>query len=124
MKNKTKKMLGRCLAFALTVCLFMGGGLADVSKFFGDAIGTLIAYAASSTTNNGFTWYLDDNGVLTITGSGTMPEYDWNKSSFDKSQVKEIVVGEGVTSISYSAFSECKSLTKVSIPDSVTGINS
>ena len=44
------------------------------------------------------------------------------KSIGDKSQIKEVEIGEGVEMIIGSAFYNCRSLTSVTIPDSVTNI--
>ena len=71
------------------------------------------------------TWRLDREGVLTISGSGGMHDYDgpssppWYRS---RSMVKSAVIADGVTSIGEWAFSSCTSLTSVTIPDSVTSI--
>ena len=40
----------------------------------------------------------------------------------DKSQIKEVEIGEGVVKILYGAFKGCTGLTSVTIPDSVTEI--
>lgn len=46
--------------------------------------------------------------------------YRWNLH-FD--EIKEVIIGEGVTSIGTYAFYNCKNLESVTIPKSVTGIN-
>jgi len=42
----------------------------------------------------------------------------------DMASIKEVVIGDGVESICYGAFSGCSGLTSVSIPNSVTSIGS
>ena len=62
-------------------------------------------------------------GVLKITGTGKMT--DWMGSSVcpwnsRKTDIKKIIISDGVTSIGINAFTDCTNLTEVSIPDSIT----
>ena len=71
------------------------------------------------------TWTLTADGTLTISGEGAMKDYnsDDNPSPvYNNSNVKKVVIEDGVTSIGNSAFNECISLTSITIPDSVTSI--
>lgn len=77
-------------------------------------------------THGSLSWYIDGDGHLTITGSGTMsgsipPDYNnaWNAH---KNDVKKITIGEGITSIGGNAFATFKSLTEVVLPTSLTSI--
>ena len=71
------------------------------------------------------TWKLYEDGTLTISGTGAMKDYnnDDNPSPvYNNSDVKKIVIEDGVTSIGNSAFDSCRNLTSITIPDSVTSI--
>ena len=72
-------------------------------------------------------WYklTDSNTVLTIGGTGAMPDFTsgnpapW-KEYADK--IETVVIGSGVTAIGSDAFYNFKALTSVTIPSSVTTI--
>ena len=69
------------------------------------------------------TWHLTDNGVLTISGKGKMNDYsDNNRAPWSKSDIKRIIIGDGITTIGVFAFYDCSALTSVTIPNSVTTI--
>ena len=68
-------------------------------------------------------WYLNYNEVLTITGKGEMRDYLYpNRAPWSKSDIKRVIIGDGVTTIGEDAFYGCNTLTSVTIPNSVTKI--
>ena len=70
------------------------------------------------------TWKLDADGTLTISGTGAMKDYDYDNNLspvYNNSNVKKVVIEDGVTSIGTAAFSGC-GLISITIPDSVTSI--
>ena len=85
---------------------------------------SLSAYAEKSgTCGANLQWKLTDEGVLTITGTGEMQ--DWNDYSspwYENESVKQVIIGDGVTTIGDWAFSYCRALTSITIPNSVTTI--
>ena len=71
---------------------------------------------------NGFHWALNEDGTLTITGSGDMPDANnasWNRHRED---IRKVVIENGVTSIGNGAFSGCTNLALVELPADVTSI--
>ncbi len=85
---------------------------------------TVPKYTKSGTTGN-LSYNLDDNGVLTIKGTGEMPvyyDYPHQPWSYFESDIKEIRIESGVTSVSLLAFADCSNLTKVTLPNTLTSI--
>ena len=82
------------------------------------------AEIASGACGDNLTWSLDSaSGILTIDGSGDMQSFLNNAPWLVyKPYIKEIVIAEGVTSISSRAFEELTALKAVTIPSSITNI--
>ena len=105
------------------------------------------AFAEEQKCGDALTWTLDDNGLLTISGSG--PMYNYSVTSTDawlssKNAVKNVKIdgaatigkyafygcgnlegidwGSNVTSIGDNAFSNCASLATLDLPDSLTSL--
>lgn len=106
MKN-ARKILMAALAIALV------GGVAVLPQTT-DFIGTSVTVHAAST-------YTFEDGVLTISGSGTMERiYD----NTIQTTAKEVIVEEGITILGYSAFYGYTALKKVTLPSTLTSIYS
>jgi hypothetical protein len=72
------------------------------------------------------TWKLND-GALTISGKGPMPNYDitggpWCNLNNDYPDIISIIINDGVINIGDNAFVNIDTVVYVSIPDSVTTI--
>ena len=76
----------------------------------------------SGTCGENLTWTLDDEGTLTISGTGEMDDYKWDSPWSSKNKIKKAVIENGVTSIGDFAFYGCNSLSSIDIPESVTSI--
>ena len=127
MKKQIKRITAVAAAAALAISFTFPAelGLAD----FGVG-GNAIAASAASSGNCGdngsnVTWLLDDNGTLTISGSGKIEDY---RSDIDqpwysnRSDITSVVIESGVTSIGSQAFYECSNLTSITIPSGLTSI--
>ena len=113
-------MKKRLLSFVLAVLMI--ASLLPATALAADIVDSGTCGAEGDGSN--LTWTLDSDGVLTISGTGAMKEYDPYKAPWygSSSRVKSAVIAEGVTSIGGKAFLDCTSLTSVTIPDSVTSI--
>ncbi len=85
------------------------------------------AVIASGSCGESLTWTLDENGLLTVSGTGAMADYACNGRSTAPwsgywEEIITVVIESGVTSIGNHAFSNCTALTSVIIPGSVTSI--
>ena len=71
------------------------------------------------------TWVLDRNGTLSILGTGAMTDYpDFSEIPWYsyRTSIKQVVIGNGVTTIDDFAFNYFENLASVSIPASITHI--
>ena len=88
---------------------------------------------AEGTCGESVSWSLSDDGVLTVSGSGSMYDYSldvWGDGSLDtpwyehSSLITNVVIQNGVTGIGGYAFYDCRNLSSITIADSLTRIGS
>ena len=72
----------------------------------------LPALVSASTVDSGIIdgsdnlhWSIDSDGVVTITGEGSMGDYTWRPWEDSGIPIKKIIIQEGVTTIARSTFS-------------------
>jgi len=83
----------------------------------------------SGTCGENLTWTLDENGLLTISGTGEMENYAYNApwggawGGGDRAaRITTVKIESGVTTIGANAFGSCTNLQTVEIPDGVKSI--
>ena len=83
----------------------------------------------SGKTGN-ITWNLDDDGTLSITGKGNMPNFteddDYNEvlppwNQWDEG-IYSVKIGDGITSVGDHSFDGCDNLSEVVLADTITVI--
>ena len=120
MKTRKIRLLSALLALAMLLALLPTAAFAD----------NIVAHGTCGAEGNGsnVTWTLDDNGTLTISGTGAMKDYENNLSTrrstapWAEEQVAQVVINEGVTRIGNSVFGYCNNLKNIEIPETVTKI--
>ena len=85
------------------------------------------AFADTLTTGNcgdNVTYSFDEStGVLTISGTGDMNQWPEDDSPWcADTRIKTLIIDEGVTSIGDRAFQDCRNLSNVKLPNSLTFI--
>ena len=77
---------------------------------------------AEGKVTDAITWKLDENGLLTIEGTGTIPEPNNGNVAWvlHKSEVKAVEISDGITKIGNDAFNECGWLEEVKLGRGVT----
>ena len=116
--------------FALVLCLVM-----CLAFFPASASAAGIMASGNAGTNAEFVLYTD--GRLVISGSGAVDAMNqWSFSSWGgyasaadavlqtRSEIKNLIIEEGITAIGASAFQECPNLTDFTLPVSLTTIGS
>ncbi len=85
------------------------------------------ALTYGGTCGENLSWEFDNtNNTLTISGSGDMDDYYYYTTRAPwysyMSRIKEIIIGNNVTSIGNYAFNLCTALTEITIPDNIKSI--
>ena len=114
--------------------VYYGGSLAEWEQLAAEeavmpsarvhcADGDLVPHTADRCGDD-LIWSLDDNGVLLISGSGDMWDYELENPPWreERDRIREIEILPGTTGIGALAFANCSNLERVSIPEGVTGI--
>lgn len=101
------------------------GDLTTAVQALKDGYGSSSVVASGDCGEN-VVWTLYDTGELIISGTGAM--YDYTEAGSSPiyeylSNVKRVVIEDGVTTIESFFFCECEEITSVIIPDSVTFIS-
>ena len=101
---------------SLILCLLLCAGLLPGRVWAAEIVD-------SGTCGENLTWTLDSEGVLTVKGNGSIPDYTYNSPWAEyKDQIKRAVISNGVTRIGEDAFRSCRNLIEVELPDSLNSV--
>lgn len=110
---------------SVSVYVPFGSGNAYRSDSYWSGFNIIEPASGSGQCGENLTYTLVD-GVLTITGTGEMYDYDYynsrNRAPWSSVTVTAVTMAEGATSIGNSAFSSLDSITEFTIPSTVTRI--
>ena len=118
---KKKSIWGALLSLVVTVAvLTVFGGIAVSADV------TIVSQGNCGANGDNITYTLYSDGVMEITGTGAMYDYNdwggdvpWNEV---RNSVMSVNISDGITHIGNSSFYYCQNLVTASIPDSVTSI--
>lgn len=111
-KNNIFHSFFRMTAVVLTACLLVL------------TMQVSVLAADTGTCGSDIKWSYE-NGVLTISGSGTMNNFEestmspWNAY---KDEIRVVEIADGITSIGTLAFYECTAIESITLPDSIITI--
>lgn len=111
-----------------TLCYLSGTSdtwTADLSSYGLDANIMSVCSFGSGTCGSNVTWSLGTGGVLTISGTGAMADYDsysdqpWRDYA---EYINKIVINDGVTAVGENSFVSLLNLKEVSLPNTLERI--
>ncbi len=133
--NKVKYFLlivmSFCLLFALCACNDNKDNTSDNTHNPESSVPEQIVMVDEGTCGDSITWKLMSDGEFTLSGTGTMENYNMDilatvqKKSpwYDYSNdIKKVVVQEGILSIGDYAFWFCQNLTELSLPNGLNTV--
>lgn len=131
---------------SLVLCIVMMLGMFPVNVFAADVIYS--GYCGGEGDGTNLTWELDSDGLLTISGTGRMKDYNsysgtpWSVrrsqinqvrvgddvTSLDAeacwylTEIENVILGDGITELEASSFRKCKKLKTVVLGNNVSEI--
>ena len=81
----------------------------------------------SGKCGTNLTWTLDDEGTLTISGTGAMYYYSYGNYApwyGFKQNIKKVIINSGVVTVGAQAFYGCENLAEIELPDGIKSIGS
>ncbi|MCR5010121.1 MAG: leucine-rich repeat domain-containing protein [Clostridia bacterium] len=117
MKKKISILLGILLVIALCSVI------STYSAFAADTVAS--GYCGGEGDGTNLTWTLDSDGVLTISGTGSMTDYAIGSIPWlnYRTDITSIEISEGVTVIGSYAFARCTNVESASLPKSLTTVD-
>ena len=117
MKTRKLRLVSALLAVAMMLALL------PTAAFAADGEPATSGTCGAKGNENSVHWTLDSDGTLTISGSGAMKNYDYNRDNnttttpwdSKRGEITKAVIEGGVTSIGDNVFSGCANLESVDL---------
>ncbi len=115
----------KIISLLLVAMLALSSAVAVNAEGIRDVFSTKAESVSARGASDSGTWeslqWSYDNGVLTITGTGEMPNVSGSVGFIDylDFDLTSLVIGSGITSVSFRAFPNCEELTSVTLPDTI-----
>ena len=119
-----KKILAAVLSAAMCLSALTVNAVSAIKTDAPSGIVSELKTDDSGPCGESATWTFS-NGTLTVTGTGKMTNWQmvenvrWSKYM---SQIRNVVIGEGITSVGARAFYNARNLTSVQLPSTLTVI--
>ena len=107
-----------------TKCSIAKGAATSYKAAFGDSVNVTFVADKDNCGDNA-TWTLDDNGKLTVSGTGAIYDFAANfRAPWDdvSDKIKTVEIEGGITRIGKDSFCQCQNLSSVIINEGVTTI--
>ncbi len=127
-----KQSIKRIASAAAALAIAFGGAVlpaADGAGLHFDISASAITMIQNGgTCGEGLVWTLNNLGTLTITGNGKMTNFihgmaPWSiPNNVDRSRIKNVIIGEGITNVGNGAFQLCSNVESVTLPESLKTI--
>lgn len=102
--------------------VYYGYGLPKLSKLINNDSPD-VPIVSSGKCGADVYYTLDENGLLTISGTGNMMYWCHHRPWYEfEDKITDVIIEDGVINISDDSFCSCSNLTSVTIPNSVTSI--
>ena len=91
----------------LAACILGSAAVYGSNKGFTNSITASAETIDSGTFGEGFSWELDDAGILKISGSGEILDWSWvnDRRVYGHCRIKDVIIGEGIKKLGYVDYS-------------------
>ena len=119
MKRSAALFLVICMLFSLSAC----GSSEEPQQ---EPVTPPVELVDSGSCTDTISWQLDVNGLLTLSGTGAIPDYEKDANNQPWNQyiktATSLLIGEGITRIGNRAFQNCSKITQATLAKSVTTV--